>query len=503
MDLSKKILSKIFDKFNDELFLNSSDNILIEFYNKYLLDGNKLDLIDFFITYITCNKNISEHEENTLNELYKEILFKINSENDIYYKNKVSDDKVTDNKVSDKVTDNSTTKKKYPISKKIAFSVIADYIRQTHNILNENITNKETMENEIRDNDLKESMHDTYLSSLTDEIINEVGSIPKPQKDVEFNNRNKRIEIYNRCKKTCDELIDKLKESKLEDKINILSKNQIIDYKKITLNTLETTTITEYDYLINDYSDIDKISIDDKNTLAKEFAKKEIIKSNYKNLSYTTNLSIVNNSPLTEVYKLNTSNKNKALYILGGSPMTPGGNSEHGFLSNENTLFYSSTYNIPVDNFSFIYPNNAKYVVFMKSITVLKDHKTEHYEALKPANTFNISVLLSPSIFRPATNITDLDKYQIDNRIYLQSTDYKNSALIEEHLTHVLNTALFLGYDNIVLDDFSIEDNAHPIIRFVIILKNIINKFKGKFNNIVLAVEKPHIYKIFESIFKL
>jgi hypothetical protein len=64
---------------------------------------------------------------------------------------------------------------------------------------------------------------------------------------------------------------------------------------------------------------------------------------------------------------------------------------------------------------------------------------------------------------------------------------------------NILKTALYFGYDTVIFDDKGIDDYYLPAYETAILLNTAINEYRGKFREIVIAINKPDLYKIYKN----
>jgi hypothetical protein len=62
-------------------------------------------------------------------------------------------------------------------------------------------------------------------------------------------------------------------------------------------------------------------------------------------------------------------------------------------------------------------------------------------------------------------------------------------------------TALFFGYDTLILDDRAIEDNNLPAYVTAKLLKEELNKYNGRFREIIICCNKSNSFNVFRCFF--
>ena len=75
----------------------------------------------------------------------------------------------------------------------------------------------------------------------------------------------------------------------------------------------------------------------------------------------------------------------------------------------------------------------------------------------------------------------------------------KSPEKIIKQLTGIFDTAAYLGYKNIVLDDRCIIETNAPVMEVINIFNMIIKKFNRSFEKIIFAIENKKIYQLFKK----
>ena len=99
-------------------------------------------------------------------------------------------------------------------------------------------------------------------------------------------------------------------------------------------------------------------------------------------------------------------------------------------------------------------------------------------------------------------SISNLSELNATDYIYHVDTKYESRDrynFVRQTLLNVFEIALFRGYDTIVLDDRGICDNVLPCHETAVILRDVINTFKGRFCEITVCVTNPIIFNIYKQ----
>jgi hypothetical protein len=217
----------------------------------------------------------------------------------------------------------------------------------------------------------------------------------------------------------------------------------------------------------------------------------------YSNMTYKTIIRVLNSDPVFEA-KI----RPKSAYICAGSGMVQGGNADQGLDVVESRLYLTTTYSIGLSNALHSYPLNKNYVLVCPNVLVFKDLS---YNTVQLNDYKRISVICAPSPWRPKLSNPNMpDLSNIDGFDYLYDSNTKYTLIekynfVKQNLYNTFELALFRGYDTIILDDRGITDNVLPCHDTAIIMRDVINMFKGRFCEIVIAITNPQIYKIYRQ----
>lgn len=223
----------------------------------------------------------------------------------------------------------------------------------------------------------------------------------------------------------------------------------------------------------------------------KKYRRKEVKENKVKESNNIQNVKLLNEKPLDMI-------QNKMLYICSGSSMMLGGNAEQGVITNESCLYLTTSYSIPLEMFLSKYPLEPFQCIFCPNVLQFKDTK---YKLLNISEWKKVSVLMNPYIWHPQLIIGNkkTDIIQTPELIYEKKCQLEDKNKIESILCNVLETAYFLGFDSICLDDQGCENNLFPVHQMAEILFTVINKYKNKFSEIVICVENKTCYDIFKK----
>jgi len=482
---SKKFMIKFFAKLKAKDF--KSDQFLFGFYKAYekgKMTQQSLTVFDFYMEYLLRNKNYDVAKKTTeMNRLCDNIKKAI-------FDPPVDSPTMADVKGNEKpaskmpITKTNGNSKTVKLNKKFALLTLSDFIKSSCIITYENPEEVRTQHDEdFRVNTTK---------NIVEEIKTERGELPIAHKDAAFNRRNDMLEIWRDTEHKCIKFIEN------DIMANILRKVYFIDGSQITLHANTPITTLSCD-------DISQVSGDEKKSSSPvipadddDMIPCETIMPSWSHAYYKTIVTVLPTDALTETMHRNKK-KIKCALLCAGSQMIPGGSADQGIETNESILYYASSYNLCINQLIMAYPLASSQLLVLPNILVFKDHTKQRYPMLPPIDGQKISVIMTPSIYRPETTIDNQDKYNIDDRLYLPSTRYKNPNIIIDQLKATFNTALFFGYDTIVLDDRGIEDFWLPAHHTAQLLAQVISQYKGKFHEIIVAIEKKHLFNVYKK----
>jgi len=469
-----KFMIKLFDKFQKKDFY--SDRFLKGFYKSYENERKQnetISLFNYFMEYLLRNIDYDiKDQQKKIDELCKNI------------KNALLQPKQSNTSNSSNV---SNKKKKIKINKKDALKILGDFIKSSCIITYE-------------DPEAISNLYDEkFRAETTKNIIEEIKAsgqfIPKAQKDVIFNRRNKMLEIWRDTEYKCIKFIEN---SRLA---NVLKKIYFVDGSKINTSTENILTLPCLDVLtIN--SEIQQILnnpiVDIKyfnDKINSSIPIERVTNRHIKN-TYNANILVTNQSAIYETKKYNKQ-QTSTVYICSASQMIPGGAADQGVETNESIIYYTTSYNIGLSQVEMAYPLLETQMLVFPNILLFKDHIT--YQMLPPEDGQRISIIMSPMTYRPRTNISKQNQYKIDQRLLLPNCKFQNAEIISKRFDAMFNTALFFGYDTIILDDQGVDDFWLPVHHTAELLSLAINKFKNLFKNIIVAIPSETFYPVFKK----
>ncbi len=484
---SEKFLTKFFIKLTKADF--KADEFLNSFYRFYK-KSEATDLFHCYIDYITRNREFQDDNEKTsaLKDLYDDI------KDNILFKDEespaelgfVSEKDRTESTERHGVVNADMAKKKnhdesetplsqpgsVKVNKSKALRVLSDFIKQSNIITYED-------PNEIS-NHQDEVFRDTTQANIIDEIINRDGrELPISQPDIEFGKRSDMMNIWRdteaKCKKLCEEPTLDL----------LVSKLFFIDTQQLSSHPDKITTVE-----LKEINDI---------------LPKETLINGYSKTKYNTIVKLTNMIPIEEVLT-RARKKIKTLYICAGSQMVQGGNADQGINVQESMLYMTSTYSVGISKALHAYPLNISQILLCPNVLVFKDTK---YNEL-PMNQYQrIAVMNCINHWRPKLinpKFTDISTEDPKTYLYDPKTLFASNIAytnIAKSFSNALETALFFGYDTIVLDDRAVEDNNAPAYLMAKMMKEVINIYNGRFKEIIIAVNKSASFNVFRHYFNI
>jgi hypothetical protein len=431
---------------------------------------NKLKESDFSINRVlTTFYQFYKKEKTNMLKCYIDYI----TRNQVFVSNKDSNEyllKLYDS-LKEAILNGKELNKDFIINKEHTMIVLSNFIDNSYIITYEN------------PNELSNQDDQDYRENVTNIMLDEIQNLDKrilpiAKKDEKFSEQLELLSIWQETENKCNNL-------KLESSLyKILNKAYYIDSSLVKNKPQYITTVI--DSKIND-----KLPF-------------QTLTSKYTNLSYNLDLKLVNFDPLFTTKSL--SKTKKTIYICAGSQMVLGGNADQGLNVSELSLYMNSTYSIPLENALHAYPLSLNNVILCPVVLIFND---VNYKLL-PNNEFqSISVLNSPSKWRPNLNNLDLTELELDhseiNELYkMPKTTFANKIDLENCITHINNSielALFFGYNNIVFDDLAISDNYLPAYQIAKILKTTIMQFKSRLDTVIVSIKSSENYNIFKTIF--
>jgi hypothetical protein len=479
--MSEKFLIKFFSKLAVTDF--KKDKFLQAFYKFYKKEKSQSkDLFQCYTEYITRNSDFKEEDRaSSLRTLYDEIKEAILA----------PDKPETAPTTYDSAYTNEAVKKEAAVpkgakspaikfSKTRALNVLSDFIKQSF------IITYEDPEKEYDEKD--EAFMDATTTNIIDEIQADGRTLPEPKKDVVFGQRSVMLGIWQDTRKKCQDLFENVQLAKLMSKIFYVDVSVFnLNFLPVPQKKLDTVLLTTDD-------------------------KKEIILPvenfvpSYTSKTYNTVITLSNNHPVHET-TVRVKSKNKSIYICSGSQNICGGNADQGIDVVESMLYMTSSYSLAMEKALHAFPIAKSEVVVCPNVLVFKDSE---YKTLPVEDWQKIAVMMAPCKYKPHVKIAkekpddpDQDECELDPRLFapkseLSKQDYDR---IKSNLIGSIETALFFGYDTIILDDRGISDNwlpAHPIAK---IIKDVTAIFKGRVKEFVVCANKSKSFNVLRLYF--
>lgn len=502
---SEKRLRKFFDKLSQVDF--SHDRFLKAFYKAFEKEKGQ-DLFQCYVEYLIRNKEFADDNDKVaeLRKLFDDIWdhainFDSKSEaktgfiTDAERQQSIEkagtpqgiDPATTKSTTKQSTTKSSTTKKStvksaatsssttdqkvvIKLNKKRVLEALSLFIKQSGIVVNEEPDADVTIE----DQKFRESTTDNIIFELERDGI----KLPEAKKDPELKKRSDMMNIWRHTEKKCQELIEN------QQLLKIVSKIFFIDTSTVTRGIATIATV-------HSNETIERLPV-------------ENIKSMYTNGKYDTIIKLTNTYPIQEALALTVS-KQKPIYICTGHQMISGGNADQGIDCTESMLYMTSSYSVALENAIHAYPMRKNQALLCPKVLVFKD---TNYNLMPVSEWNSIAVLNAPAKFRPKLNISDAsyNTGEADARLFEPNTQFATQAEITmciENIRGALETALFFGYDTVVLDDHSIADCYSPAHHVAKILKETLNKFSGRFKRVVIAVNKSRSFNVFRYYFSV
>ncbi len=381
--------------------------------------------------------------------------------------------------------DTLRTTKKITFNKAHSLAVLSDFIKQSSISIDDNINEISTK----ADQDFRDSSTQTLIALMKNKLAKVV-----PKKDLIFARRNHMLEIWRHTENQCRDFLAN------DQMAGPLKKMYLIDTTQLKDNP-QTVTTTEYilEEMIQNAKDQ---WIQQHNAILT----KETLPQRTSGKTYNTQTTLLLGSALTEIIKLKKE-KVRALLVCSGSQMVPGGGSNQGLECAETPLCYASSYYSTVSQISDAYPIQNNHAILIPNVLIIKDHTQNDYPMLPMDNMEKITVVNSPPSHRPEVVFTDsnqreLDQVSMDIRLFHESARFKTQEQFMEQFRGLLRMILFFNFDTFVIDDRSVEDCWMPVHHTAELMARVLAEFKGRFNKVVIAVEREHIYSIFKQYFR-
>lgn len=320
--------------------------------------------------------------------------------------------------------------------------------------------------------------HETTRQQIIDAVVAKNGALPRAVHDADFAEKNKMIDLWHDTENRCMELDKHAKIGPLLEKVYFLDASTIVLARNASCTTLSGA------------SNVDDLYI--------KGLPVETLTTQWEPSVHSARVTVVNRAPVATTVEL-VSREVRCAYICGGSAMIPGGGVENGMHGNEAELCYCSTYSNAITQLDDFYPLRKDQVVFSPHVLVFRDTQIDGYPSLTDDRCESIAVITSSSPFRPRTNLVNQNNYAMDFRLWDESTRYANPDNVLEQYRSVFKTALFFRRYTVVLDDRGITEFWLPPVHTAQLLAQVVKEFADQFDEIIVSVKNPDVYKIFEK----
>lgn len=455
--MSEQFLLKLFEKFKPDDFKN--DPYLMGFY-EYATKAQPSEqqpthnfLLSMYVTYILENKKINNEEKDEQTRiLYDDVKKSIIEE-----------------------SSNNDTQTKFKLSKKVALNVLSEYIKCSleYEDKKQAVIDNAELKTMAQVEELEENFKERSTDILREECKDIVPQHVNVQQDARFSRRNILLDIYRDTEARCNKMV---KDPRM----------QAIFKTFYYLDSTQSTSALWHTIPVYDN--------DTKPNLILPSVQVPLIMLNPQ---HNTKVSVLQSHPMTEAHN-RIKNKAKVVLICSGSSMVPGGCSDQGIETNETALYLASSYSLFINQLTDAYPLELNNLVVIPHVLVFKNPCSQDFAPLDITECYKVAVITAATPFKPSLTGTD-DDMPIEARIYHPSTRYKNAAVIIAQTRNILKTALYFGYDTVIFDDKGIDDYYLPAYETAILLNTAINEYRGKFREIVIAINKPDLYKIYKN----
>jgi hypothetical protein len=468
--MSEKFLNKFFTQLSVDDF--KKDKFLLGFYKFYRKEKKEKgsNLFECYTEYITRNKDFDENKRDScIRDIYDDIKHNMLKPNEIVDPNKIKADPFTEEPIAKPAITG-----KVKLKKSKAMAVLSDFIKESFIITNENPDQEYTV--------LDQEYMENSTTNIVSEILEDGRTLPNPKKDVVFGKRDIMMNIWCDTKKKWEAFQDNKELLELFNKIFFIDTSVFVTESKVPIkqphiNTIELLTERKKEVIL---------------PLEKFVAC-------YSNKNYNTITTLTNNYPLEDLtYQFML--KNKTIYICSGSQNICGGNADQGIDILESMLYMTTTYSITIERANKAFPLTRSQVVVCPNVLIIKDTS---YNMLPVNKWKKVSIMNAPCKYKPKTNLVDQDSNGLDMRLYDSKTElmYADAERIRSCLMGAIETALFLGYDTIILDDRGVEDNWLPAHAIAKIIKSVIGAFRGRLKEVVISVNKANSFNVFKYYF--
>lgn len=299
-----------------------------------------------------------------------------------------------------------------------------------------------------------EEFRNETTKNIIDELIASGTTLPTPVKDKQFNTRSKYMDIHYNTQLKCDKFCTNTQMYKL------LSATYLIT----TENSLLHNSVIHYIDL--EKYDEDKEYIDEPIPIA-------LIRPRPTNNRYNT---VITKAKFLEP-------NGKVLHICSTNRMACGGGATQGIYTNESELAYRTTYLVNTNKIELFFPLQSTDLLFLPNVLLFKDTS---YNMLKPDRCKKIAVLAAYNVYRPECNI-EINNDNYTTKLNDSTTVMKNEKIYYDRLRNIFNTALYLGYDCIAVDDQGVSEFWIPTIQSNRIFHEVLNQFNGRFSHVYIC----------------
>lgn len=352
--------------------------------------------------------------------------------------------------------------KVYKFDKSFLMKVLSECIANT-------LTNADTEAPDIVEPIDQDALKRLEIGIMTKLIMEDGIVIPEAKHDPDFNRKNAIIDLWIDCEKRLNEL-------RINTNTDTLTNAYFLD-----TNRLQQPSANIYQIATCELEDIKSTTL--------------ISKPAYQ--SERSFVQVLNTGQLDAYLKFIQTNK-QVIYVASEMQFNLGGNTEQGFETPITQLYLSSTLHLAINKFAAAYPLEYNMLFYVPFAIYIRDH-LNGYVKLVDKKCEPIKIIVSAPTFRPRVNVPNIETSTYDERLLMTTTEYKKPEVALQRIIGIFKTAIFFGHKNIIFDDFGVVINRAPIHHTAKILGIAINKYKAHFDNIIVAVKNPEIYKIFKK----
>ena len=160
----------------------------------------------------------------------------------------------------------------------------------------------------------------------------------------------------------------------------------------------------------------------------------------------------------------------------------PGGGVNGGARAQEEELFRRTNYFTSLNKKFVEYPLVENEVVFTPNILILKDEKYNHLPAMKPIDCLAVAAIRHPKL-------NDNNKYNMNDK-----------TLMLRKMESMYQLGILYNHDTLILGAFGCGVFRNPPHEVASIFKELNDKYKVYYKNIVFAIIGDNNYNIFKGI---